>query len=210
MLKRLILLSTVAALGSYPALAQEQNQPEPQPSPLPAPAEQIQPPAMEPGAPAGQPADEVPSNGAIGEVTPEEPATPPPADAIIPAQAANEVRADTLIGMGVFNSDGEKVGEVKDILLDNSGKVTGVVLSVGGVLGLGAKSVGLNWSEVDVQPEAQVVKVQYSKEQLEAAPDFVTQETQRAESDAQMLQQEQPPAATGTVPPAQPAPDATQ
>lgn len=205
MFKRLILLSSVAVLGSYPVWAQEQNQPSPEPTPLPAPTEQVEPPAMEP-----TPQDQVPSNDAIGEITPDEPATPPPAEAIIPAQAANEVRADTLIGMGVFNADGEKVGEVKDILLDNSGKVTGVVLSVGGVLGLGAKSVGLNWSEVDVQPEAQVVKVQYSKEQLEAAPDFVTQETQRAETESQILQQEEPPAATGTVPPAQPAPDATQ
>jgi sporulation protein YlmC with PRC-barrel domain len=206
MMKRLALLSTVAALSIGGAAWAQENQPQ-------APAEQVIPPAE---APANQPADpattdpatggaiqqDVPSTGAVGEITTEPPATPPPAEAVIPAQAADEVRADTLIGMDVYNPEGDKVGKVKDILLDESGQVKGVVLSVGGVLGLGAKSVGLNWSEVDVQPDNEMVKIQYTKEQLEAAPDFKTQETQRAESEATMAQ---PPSATGTVPPAEPA-----
>ncbi len=213
MMKKFILLSTVAALGGFgfgtAAFAQDATDPAPAPA-MQDPGMQdpgIQDPGMQ--DPNAQAPAQVPSTGAVGEIAPEAPAMPPPGDAVIPAQAADEVRADTLIGMSVYNPEGDKVGEVKDILLDSSGQVTGVVLSVGGVLGLGAKSVGLNWSEVDVQPEAEMVKVHYSKEQLEAAPDFITQETQRAESDAQTLQNE-PPAATGTVPPAQPVPDATE
>lgn len=217
MMKRLMLLSTVAALGAFSAGAQvwAQDSNSNEPAPLPAPAEQVQPPAME-QAPAQEPSTDIPSSpstgvpstGAVGEIAPEAPVTPPPSDAIIPAQAADEVRADTLIGMSVYNPAGDKVGEVKDILLDDKGQVTGVVLSVGGVLGLGAKSVGLNWSEVDVQPEAEMVKVHYSKEQLEAAPAFKTQEAQQAESEQQTLQQQEPPAATSVVPPA--TPDASQ
>jgi sporulation protein YlmC with PRC-barrel domain len=138
------------------------------------------------------------------EATP--PATPPPSEAVIPAQAADEVRADTLIGMTVYDTAGEKVGQVKDILFNENGQATGVVLSVGGVLGLGAKSVGLQWSEVDIQPDAQVAKVQYNKDQLQAAPDFKTQEAQKAESDAAAMQQSAP--ATGTTP--QPAPATTE
>ncbi|HNB28615.1 MAG TPA: PRC-barrel domain-containing protein [Alphaproteobacteria bacterium] len=197
MMRKLVLLSTVATLGGFgfatTTLAEE--------STTPAPAEQVMPPA---DSPAMQPEDQqVPSTGSVGEVQPDAPAMPPPGDAIIPAQAADEVRADTLIGMGVYNPEGEKVGEVKDILLDEQGQVTGVVLSVGGVLGLGAKSVGLNWSEVDVRPDAEMVKIHYTKEQLEAAPDFKTQEVQRSETERQDLQQ-QAPAVTGTVPPANP------
>jgi sporulation protein YlmC with PRC-barrel domain len=129
------------------------------------------------------------------------PATPPPSDAVIPAQAADEVRADTMIGMTVYDTNGEKVGKVKDILFNDKGQATGVVLSVGGVLGLGAKSVGLHWSEVDIQPDAQVAKVQYNKDQLEAAPDFKTVEAQKAESDAaqQQLQQQSAPANAPTT-----------
>jgi sporulation protein YlmC with PRC-barrel domain len=197
MLKKLFLLSTVASLAAFPALAQEATQP----TTITPPAEQT--------APA-QPAQQAPSSSDVTQQQPaapadqnttttaEQPASPPPSDAIIPAQSADQVRAKTMIGMNVYDTNGEKVGEVKDILFDKDGKATGVVLSVGGVLGLGAKDVGLQWSQVDIQPEAEVAKVQYNKKQLEAAPDFKTQEAQKAESDAAKVQQTAP--ATGTAP----------
>jgi len=121
------------------------------------------------------------------------PATPPPSDAVISAQKDNEVRADQLIGMTVYTGNGEKVGVVHDILLDKNGKATGVVLNVGGVLGIGAKSVGLTWKEVDVQPDKQAVQVSYTKDQLEAAPAFKTSDQINAEMNAQT-----PPAPSGS------------
>lgn len=216
MLRKVLLMSGIAAMAAFPVWAQESAPTEP--TPLPAPAEQVDPMApadpaapVDPAAPAQegveQIPEEMPSDGAIGEVAPEA-VDPPPSEAIIPAQAADEVRADSLIGMSVYNANGDKVGQVKDILFNESGQATGMVLSVGGVLGLGAKSVGLNWSELDVRPESEMVKVNYSKEQLEQAPDFKTQEAQQAETDAARVQSEQDaPAADGTVPPAEaPAP----
>jgi sporulation protein YlmC with PRC-barrel domain len=120
------------------------------------------------------------------------PAVPPPSDAVISAQSDGELRADQLIGMTVYNAAGEKVGSVHDILLDKEGKATGVVLSVGGLLGVGAKSVGLTWKEIDVKPEQQQVQISYTKDQLEAAPDFKTTDQINAEMNAQ--QQAVPPA----------------
>jgi sporulation protein YlmC with PRC-barrel domain len=224
MLKKLLLLSTVASFAAFPALAQESTE---QPTTITPPAEQVQP--QQPGQapesdmtqqePAAQPAD--PNAPAATEPTtdmtqqpttdpaqPAEPATaeaepaasPPPSEAVIPAQAAGDVRAEKLIGMTVYDTNGDKVGQVKDILFSEDGQATGVVLSVGGVLGLGAKQVGLQWSEVDIQPDAEVAKVQYNKDQLEAAPDFKTQEAQKAESDAAQMQSA--PAATPTPAPA--------
>ena len=111
-------------------------------------------------------------------------------------QPADQVRAEKMIGMDVYDTNGDKVGKVRDILFDKDGKATGVVLSVGGVLGLGAKQVGLQWSEVDIQPDAEVAKIQYNKSQLEAAPDFKTAEAQKAESDASQLQTQQESAPT--------------
>jgi sporulation protein YlmC with PRC-barrel domain len=116
------------------------------------------------------------------------PANPPPSDAVISAQGDGELRADQLIGMTVYNANGEKVGSVHDILLDKEGKATGVVLSVGGVLGVGAKSVGLTWKEIDVKPEQQQVQISYTKDQLEAAPDFKTTEQINSEMNAQQQQ----------------------
>jgi sporulation protein YlmC with PRC-barrel domain len=210
MLKKLFLLSTVASLAAFPALAQDSTQ---QPTTITPPAEEAAPaqpaapaedmtqqqpaadPAADPNAPAAQPAEPATAEA-------EQPATPPPSEAVIPAQAAGDVRAEKLIGMTVYDTNGDKVGQVKDILFNEQGQATGVVLSVGGVLGLGAKQVGLQWSEVDIQPDAEVAKVQYNKDQLEAAPDFKTQEAQKAEADAAQMQLQQQSAPATTPAPA--------
>lgn len=197
MLKKLFLLSTVASLAAFPALAQESTQ---QPTTITPPAEEAAP--AQPAEPAGdmtqQPTTD-PAAPAAAEAEP--PASPPPSEAVIPAQAADQVRAEKLIGMTVYDTNGEKVGQVKDILFNEQGQATGVVLSVGGVLGLGAKQVGLQWSEVDIQPDAEVAKIQYNQEQLKAAPDFKTQEAQKAEADAAQMQlQQQSAPTTGTTP----------
>jgi sporulation protein YlmC with PRC-barrel domain len=221
MLKKLFLLSTVASLAAFPALAQEATEPTtitpPAEEAAPAqPADQApaadmtqeQPaadPAADPNAPATEMTQDQPTTDPAQPTEPataeaEPPASPPPTEAVIPAQAAGDVRAEKLIGMTVYDTNGDKVGQVKDILFNEQGQATGVVLSVGGVLGLGAKQVGLQWSEVDIQPDAEVAKVQYNKDQLEAAPDFKTQEAQKAESDAAQMQMEQQSApATGTT-----------
>lgn len=219
MLKKLFLLSTVASFAAFPALAQESTE-----QPVTPPAEQAEPaqpaapaedmtqqqPATDPNAPAEEPnvpatdMTQQPTTEPVDPATAETeqaPAAPPPSDAVIPAQAAGDVRAEKLIGMTVYDTNGEKVGEVKDILFNEDGQATGVVLSVGGVLGLGAKQVGLQWSEVDIQPDADVAKIQYNKDQLEAAPDFKTDEALRAESDAAEMQlQQQSEPAIGTAP----------
>ena len=204
MLKKLFLLSTVASFVAFPALAQQST--DQQPTTITPPAEQTAPAQPAPSSDMTQQQPAADPNAPAQAEAP--PATPPPTEAVIPAQKPDEVRADTMIGMDVYDTEGNKVGTVKDILFNGQGQATGVVLSVGGVLGLGAKQVGLQWSEVDIQPDAQVAKVQYNKDQLEAAPDFKTQEAQKAESDAaqmQLQQQNAPanaPATTTTTPPA--------
>lgn len=222
MLKKLFLLSTVASLAAFPALAQEATQP----TTITPPAEQVQPqqpgqapesdmtqqepaaqPTADPNAPATTDVTQQPTTDPAQPAEPataeaEPPASPPPTEAVIPAQAAGDVRAEKLIGMTVYDTNGDKVGQVKDILFNEQGQATGVVLSVGGVLGLGAKQVGLQWSEVDIQPDAEVAKVQYNKDQLEAAPDFKTQEAQKAEADAAQMQLQQQSAPATTPAPA--------
>ena len=186
MLKRFLLTTAVLSVaampvGIAPALAQDSNQPTTT-SPAPAPA-----PSATPDA---------------GSTAAEAPATPPPSDAIIAAESSGEIRADKLIGMKVYNADGKEVGKVKDVLFDKDGTAKGVVLSVGGVLGIGAKPVGLQWKEIDLQPEQQAVKVNYSKEQLEAAPSFKTQEAQASDMNStdQSGQPSAAPSPSGTAP----------
>jgi len=211
MMKRLLMTTAAASLLAFGATAYAQDN-------TGASGQSQQPPVVTPPAsnesggttdmnkPATPPAADQstapatePAPAPAAEAAP--PASPPPSDAVISAQSEGELRADQLIGMTVYNAEGEKVGSVHDILLDKEGKATGVVLSVGGVLGVGAKSVGLTWKEIDVKPDQKQVQISYTKDQLEAAPDFKTTEQINSEMNAQ--QAAPPPAApaggTGTT-----------
>jgi sporulation protein YlmC with PRC-barrel domain len=207
MMKRLLMTTAAASLLALGATAYAQDntgatgqsQQPPVVTPPPASNESggttdMNNPASPPAADQSAPAEPAPAPAA--EAAPA-PANPPPSDAVISAQSDGEVRADQLIGMTVYNAEGEKVGSVHDILLDKEGKATGVVLSVGGVLGVGAKSVGLTWKEIDVKPEQQQVQISYTKDQLEAAPDFKTTEQINSEMNAQQAAPPAPAAPAG-------------
>ena len=50
---------------------------------------------------------------------------------------------ETLVGLAVFGSDGQKVGEVKDVKAEPDGKVTEIHVRTGGFLGFGSKIVAI-------------------------------------------------------------------
>jgi sporulation protein YlmC with PRC-barrel domain len=183
MLQRLLLTTAIIALAVTPALAQDSNtgvQPPP-----PSPTAQGQ---TAPGDTAAPPTD---------VAAEEPPATPPPAEAIIASEGATDMRADKLIGTSVYNMEGQEVGSVEDIVFDEEGKIVGVVLKVGGMLGIGGKSVGIKWNEVQVSPTEEVMTISYSQDQLEVAPDFKTKDSLQAEQQSETMNQP-------VVPPAQP------
>ena len=48
-----------------------------------------------------------------------------------------------MIGVDVIGSDIARLGEVKEVLVDAGGTVSGVVVATGGVLGVGARDIAL-------------------------------------------------------------------
>jgi sporulation protein YlmC with PRC-barrel domain len=101
-----------------------------------------------------------------------EPADGATGEAILTRQRPGQVRADRLIGAKVTNAKSEDVGDVSDILLDKKGNVVGVLLSVGGFLGIGDKTVAVNWDEIQLQEDGEQVVVNMSKKQISDAPAF--------------------------------------
>jgi sporulation protein YlmC with PRC-barrel domain len=98
------------------------------------------------------------------------------------------VRVYRLVGSKVLGPDGQDVGKVDDLLLDRDQKLSGVIVSVGGFLGVGSKSVALPANRVDISQaygDQRVVKIDATKEELVAAPAFKTRETMKAEADEQ-------------------------
>ena len=59
------------------------------------------------------------------------------------AQSNDELLASQLKGTSVLGSDDQKIGDVTDILFDKMGHVKAYIVSVGGILGIGAKEVAL-------------------------------------------------------------------
>ena len=66
---------------------------------------------------------------------------PTQAKAAAPIKHSGEWRASKLIGVNVYNSQNEKIGDINEVLLTSSGNVAGVVLGVGGFLGMGEHDI---------------------------------------------------------------------
>lgn len=82
-------------------------------------------------------------------------------------------KASGLLGMEVRNSDNQKLGEIKDLVMDvNSGKVSYAVLAVGGFLGVGEKLVALPPSALHVSEDHSHLRVNADKARIQAAPGF--------------------------------------
>ena len=111
------------------------------------------------------------------------PAFAQPKDASTPfltEQSPAEWRMNNYIGKPVVNASGERVGEISEVLFDKSGRVTSIVIGVGGFLGMGAKSVALPYQAItygEKGGERQIV-VPLTKDVLQAAPDYkLTEQT---------------------------------
>ena len=64
------------------------------------------------------------------------------------ASAKGEWQASKLIRMNVYNSQNEKIGDIKEILVDKSGKVDLVAIAVGGFLGVGERDVAVKFDQL--------------------------------------------------------------
>jgi len=92
-------------------------------------------------------------------------------DAQMPISKAN--KASSLIGMDVRNAQNEKLGEIKDLVLDlPTGKVAYAVLSVGGFLGVGDKYIAVPPGAFTIAPDQQRVVLNADKARIQNAPGF--------------------------------------
>jgi hypothetical protein len=72
------------------------------------------------------------------------------------ATAAGVWQGSKLIGLNVYNEQNEKIGSIKDLMVDKSGNIASAVIGVGGFLGMGERDVAvkfadLKWSDQPVR-----------------------------------------------------------
>jgi sporulation protein YlmC with PRC-barrel domain len=61
---------------------------------------------------------------------------------------SNTFRVTKAKGIAVIGQDHTRLGEVQDLLIDSGGKLQAVVIGVGGVLGLGERTIAVPYAQV--------------------------------------------------------------
>jgi sporulation protein YlmC with PRC-barrel domain len=75
----------------------------------------------------------------------------------------------------VYDPNNNKIGEVMDVLLDKSGKVTSLIIGVGGFLGVGEKDVAVPFDAVRATTKNNkkvTLVMNTTKDDLKSAPGF--------------------------------------
>ena len=100
------------------------------------------------------------------------PSSSPPAAATGSPASVRGADAQKLLGRDVRNEQGDKIGEIKSIQLDQDGAVSAVIVSVGGFLGIGDREVALAWKDIAVANNGEKVSTALTKDQLQALPPY--------------------------------------
>jgi sporulation protein YlmC with PRC-barrel domain len=114
------------------------------------------------------------TTGAFAQVgtPPSSPSQPAPAPKAT-LQSMDKWYGSELIGMDVKNPQGEELGKVSELVLDpKEAKIESIVISTGGLLGIGAKRVAVPWDQVKPAADDQAFVVTMTKEELQQAPSW--------------------------------------
>jgi sporulation protein YlmC with PRC-barrel domain len=84
---------------------------------------------------------------------------------------SSAIRAKKVLGTNVKDASGKKIGEIEDVVLDKqSNSILFAVVGFGGFLGMNEKYHPIPWSSLDYVEGENSYVVDYTKEQLQAAP----------------------------------------
>ena len=88
------------------------------------------------------------------------------------------ISASKVQGTNVYNTDGDSLGEVYDVMIDKrSGKVAYAIMSFGGFLGVGEDYHPLPWNTLKYDTRQGGYVVGLTRQQLEGAPTYARTET---------------------------------
>lgn len=122
--------------------------------------------------------------------------------AVEAVQPAETVMIDEVLDADVLDVNGEDVASVYDVLVAPDGRLTHVVVSYGGFLGIGTKEVLVPWESVSYNAAQNTLQIPGNEADLEAAPGFVTQEELLDQQEAERAA-EATPSPTGVSAPQQ-------
>ena len=88
-------------------------------------------------------------------------------------RSSDTISSDRVDGTAVYGADRDKIGTVTNMLIaKREGRVTDVIVSVGGFLGIGSELHSLPWSKFSYDTELGGYLVNVTADQLKDAPRF--------------------------------------
>jgi len=118
----------------------------------------------------------------IKEVQPAVPRDEAKVQTVIPQDAAkaqtaipqNAVTIADWYKQDVFDGNDNKIGQIKDVLVDKSGRINTLIIGVGGFLGIGEKDVAVPFQEVkaNMKDNKAHLVMDATKDSLKSAPGF--------------------------------------
>jgi sporulation protein YlmC with PRC-barrel domain len=80
---------------------------------------------------------------------------------------------ETLLGSNVKSLQGQNVGDLKQLMLDpHTGRVMYAVVSMGGFLGMGEKTIVVPWHAIEIARNGQSLALHLSPQMLQQAPAY--------------------------------------
>ena len=87
--------------------------------------------------------------------------------------SSNVISSDRVEGTAVYNSSGDKLGSIDDLMIDKiSGQVRYAVMEFGGFLGMGTDRYPLPWNMLKYDTSKEGYVVPLDKAKLQGAPRY--------------------------------------
>ena len=97
-----------------------------------------------------------------------------------PVTAGKGYEANQLIGREIINDQGDKLGKIQNLVINDQGQVTYVVLATSAMMGLSQKSYAVPWDKIQVSEDRQKISLNVQKNQLSS--EFAAFEETKQES----------------------------
>jgi sporulation protein YlmC with PRC-barrel domain len=113
----------------------------------------------------------------------------PPANAASAAKHVipNQIRMTQMNGATVYDAENANLGDIKDLVLEQDGRVAAVVLNVGATLGMGGKYVAVPMKDIKITKDNNDkphFAIHMTKDQLKSAQAFDLNEPKSGTSTA--------------------------
>jgi sporulation protein YlmC with PRC-barrel domain len=97
-----------------------------------------------------------------------------PSTAAQTAQQSDQWRTSKLVGLNVYNSNNEKIGDINELIMGKDGQIDLIVVGVGGFLGMGEKDVAVPFEALNLTQKNNkwYLTMNASKDELKSAPGF--------------------------------------